>query len=239
MRRLNDPALVRAEYADESRLAARAAVWGRMTGRSPQDVALEVLHDASARRLLEVGSGRGELAERIGRELGAEVVAVDQSERMVALTRARGVEALVADVQALPFEASTFDCAVAAWMLYHVTDLAQGLRELARVLRPGGRLLAITNTERNMPELWERFGERAVRLHGFNAENGEELLRRHFHSVERIDTYGTVTFPDWQAARAYIGASITRAELADELEPFEGPLACGRHSVVFVAETAP
>ena len=208
MRRLNDPALVRAEYADESRLAARAAVWERMTGPKPQDIALEALRNASARRVLEVGSGRGELAERIGRELGAEV-------------------------------ASTFDCAVAAWMLYHVTDLAQGFRELARVLRPGGRLIAITNTARNMPELWERFGERAVRLHGFNAVNGEELLRRHFDRVERTDTYGTVTSPDWQAVRAYIGASITRAELADELEPFEGPLVCARHSVVFVAEAAP
>ena len=237
MRRLNDPDLVRAEYADEARLAARAAVWDLTTGPDAQGIALDALRASAPRRVLEVGCGRGELAERIQVELGAEVVAVDQSERMVELTRARGIEALVGDVQQLPFDAASFDCAVAAWMLYHVDDLDRGLAELVRVLRPGGRLVAVTNTELNMPELWGRFGGRAVRAHGFNAENGEEILLRHFESVHRHDVRGTVTFPDYDAARRYIGASITRRELADELEPFEGPLVCSRHSVVFVAET--
>ena len=238
-RRLNDPALVRAEYADESRLAARAAVWKLTTGPDAQGIALDAVRAAEPRRVLEVGCGRGELAERIQHEVGAEVVAIDQSERMVELTCTRGIDARIGDVQDLSFAAGSFDCAVAAWMLYHVADLDRGLAELARVLRPGGRLVAITNTELNMPELWARFGDRAVRVHGFNAENGEEILRRGFASVERHDVWGTVTFPDWEAARGYVGSSITRRELAEELEPFEGPLVCSRHSVVFVAETAP
>jgi SAM-dependent methyltransferase len=237
-RRLNDPELVRAEYADESRFAARAAIWKLTTGPDAQGIALDAVRAIGPRRVLEVGCGRGELAERIQAEVGAEVIAVDQSERMVELTRARGVDARVGDVQDLPFPSGSFDCAVAAWMLYHVDDLDRGLAELARVLRPGGRLVAITNTELNMPELWERFGGRAVRAHGFNAENGGPILRRHFASVERHDVRGTVTFPDWEAARSYVGASITRRELADELEPFEGPLVCSRYSVVFLAETA-
>jgi SAM-dependent methyltransferase len=237
-RRLNDPDLVRAEYADESRLAARSAVWELTTGPDAHVIALDALRAIGPRRVLEVGCGRGELAERIQVEVGAEVIAVDQSERMVELTRARGVDARVGDVQGLPFAAGSFDCAVAAWMLYHVDDLDRGLAELARVTRPAGRLVAITNTELNMPELWGRFGDRAVRVHGFNAENGGQILRRHFASVDRHDARGTVTFPDWEAARRYVGASITRRELAEELEPFEGPLVCSRHSVVFVAETA-
>jgi len=237
-RRLNDPELVRAEYADESRLAARSAIWNRTSGPDARDVALEALRAAAAQRVLEVGCGRGELAARIGAELGMDVVAVDQSERMVDLTRELGVEASVADVEELPFASDSFDCAVAAWMLYHVADLDRGLGELVRVLRPGGTLVAITNTELNMPELWARFGERAVRTHGFNAENGEPILSRHFSSVERHGVRGTVTFPDWQAARDYIGASITRRELAVDLEPFEGPLVCSRHSVVFVSRAA-
>jgi SAM-dependent methyltransferase len=237
-RRLNDPELVRAEYADESRLAARAAIWDRTTGPNAQDVALDKIRAAAPRCLLEVGCGRGELAARIGADLGVEVVAVDQSERMVELTRGLGVEASVADVQELPFAADSFDCAVAAWMLYHVGDLDRGLTELVRVLRRGGTLVAITNTELNMPELWTRFGERAVRVHGFNAENGEQILRRHFERVERHDVRGTVTFPDWHAARDYVGASITRRDLAVDIEPFDGPLVCSRHSVVFVAHTA-
>jgi SAM-dependent methyltransferase len=237
-RRLNDPELVRAEYEDESRLAVRADVWRQTTGPRAQEIALDALRAAAPRRVLEVGCGRGELAARMRAELAAEVVALDQSERMVELTRARGIDAVVGDVQALPFADGSFDCAVAAWMLYHVDDLDAGLRELARVLRPGGRLVAITNTELNMPELWSRFGERAVRVHGFNAENGEGILGRRFARVERHDVRGTVTFPDWEAVRRYVGASITRRELADELEPFDGSLVCSRHSVVFVAETA-
>jgi ubiquinone/menaquinone biosynthesis C-methylase UbiE len=46
----------------------------------------------------------GELSERIAMELGADVTAVDSSERMVELTRAPGIDARVGDVQALPFE---------------------------------------------------------------------------------------------------------------------------------------
>ena len=44
-------------------------------------------------------------------------MAVDQSERMVELASARGVDACVGDVQELPFADESFDCAVAAWML--------------------------------------------------------------------------------------------------------------------------
>ena len=157
---------------------------------------------------------------------------------MVALARARGVDARLGDVQALPFEDGSFDCAVAAWMLYHVEDLDLGLRELARALRPGGRLVAVTNTEFHLPELWGRFGDRAIRIHEFNAENGAERLMQHFLRVERRLVEGTVTFGDWQAARDYVAASITRHDLAEGFEPFGGELVCSRRVAVFVAETA-
>jgi SAM-dependent methyltransferase len=238
VRRLNDPELVRAEYEDESRFAVRAAAWSTTTGEDPRQVALAAVAEARPARVLEVGSGRGELAEQMQRELGVEVVAIDQSERMVELARARGVDARLGDVQALPFEDGSFDCAVAAWMLYHVEDLDLGLREIARVLRPGGRLVAVTNTEFHLPELWGRFGDRAIRIHEFNAENGAERLRRHFPRVERRLVEGTVTFGDWRAARDYVAASITRRDLAEGFEPFEGELVCSRRVAVFVAETA-
>src|SRR5207244_7586759 len=105
-------------------------------------------------RVLEVGGGEGELAERI-RELGVDVVGVDQSDRMVELQRSKGIDARVGDVQALPFADGEFDVGLAAWMLYHVPDLDRGLAELARVLKPGGRLVAVTNAEEHLQELWE------------------------------------------------------------------------------------
>ena len=239
MRPQNDPELVRAEYADESRFAVRAAAWTNATGPSPRETALAALAETGPRRVLEVGCGRGELAERIAGELGAEVVGLDQSERMVALTRSRGVEALVGDVQELPFPDASFHAAVAAWMLYHVPDLDRGLAELARVLRPGGRLVAVTNGERNLHELWDLYGGSGRRTSPFSVENGAGQLARHFARVERRDANGTVTFPDWEAARTYVSASITRRDLADRLPRFEGPLVCSRLVSVFVAETAP
>ncbi|HLY93599.1 MAG TPA: class I SAM-dependent methyltransferase, partial [Gaiellaceae bacterium] len=153
MSSLNDPRAVRREYEDESRFAVRAGAWADATGPDPVAMCREAVAEVSPRRVLEVGPGRGETADWIARETGAEVVAIDQSERMVELTRARGVDARVGDVQNLPFEHESFDVVVAAWMLYHVTDLDRGLAEIARVLRSGGRLVAVTNSKRHNQEL--------------------------------------------------------------------------------------
>ena len=239
MRRTNDPELVRAEYADESRFAVRAAAWANATGPDTRAIVLAALAEVEPLRVLEVGCGRGELAERIAGGLGTEVVALDQSERMVALTRARGLEALVGDVQELPFPDASFDAAVAAWMLYHVPDVDRALAELARVLRPGGRLVAVTIGDRNLPELWGLYGGSGQRTNPFSVENGAEQLARRFARVDRRESNGTVTFADWEAARAYVSASVTRRDLADRLPRFEGALVCSRVVSVFVAETAP
>jgi SAM-dependent methyltransferase len=238
-RATNDPDLVRAEYADESRFATRAAAWQNVAGARPREDAFRAVAEIAPKDVLEVGCGRGELAARIARELGSRVVALDLSERMVELTREAGVDARVGDVQQLPFEDSSFDCAVAAWMLYHVPDVDRGLAELARVLRPGGRLVAVTNGERNLPELWGRFGERSRRIHAFSVENAEGQLRRHFQRVERRDANGVVTFADWEAADRYVSASVTRRDLAGELPRFDGPLECSLLVSVFVAEKSP
>jgi SAM-dependent methyltransferase len=141
---LNDPELVRQAYADEKRYAARMAKQETATGPDPYDVVFAAVAERQPRDVLEVGCGRGELAERMSRELSAHVIALDQSARMVELTAARGVEAIIGDVVDLPFRDGGFDCAVAAWMLYHASDLDRAMEELRRVLRPDGRLVAAT-----------------------------------------------------------------------------------------------
>jgi SAM-dependent methyltransferase len=170
-------------------------------------------------------------------ELRCEVVAVDQSPQMVETTKARGIDARVGDVQQLQFADGEFDAAVAAWMLYHVADIDRGLGELARVLRPGGALVAITNGAEHLADLWQALGVE-YRTAGFRSENGGELLGRYFARVERYDLRPIARFPDRRAAAAYL-ASLGRegipAELAERLpEPFEARGA----STVFVARTA-
>jgi len=233
MNSLNDREAVRNEYADEKRFAARMAKQKSATGPDPYDVVFAAVAEQEPREVLEVGCGRGELAERMSRELAARVVALDQSARMVELTAARGIEAIVGDVVKLPFEDGRFDCAVAAWMLYHATDLDQALEELRRVLKSGGRLVAATSSERNLNELWELVGEVGAPAGEFTVESAGAALSRHFDRVERRDVFGTVSFDDRDEARAHLANSL-RPELAEHLPPFEGPLRASRRVAVFV-----
>jgi len=195
------------------------------------------VREAAPRRVLEVGGGTGELGERLARELRAEIVEVDQSERMVELMRARGLDARVGDVQELPFGDAEFDCAVAAWMLYHVSDLERGLRELARVLRPGGRLVAVTVGAEHMLELWHAIGaEPPDRSRLFRAETGADRLAPWFERVERRDANGWVSF-DEPTARAYVTSGLFDDGLVPRFAVERWPLRVRTRSTIFVAKT--
>ena len=234
---LDDPQLVREEYATECGLEARASIYRWADGPDATVLMLEAVAEIDPRRILDVGCGRGQFAERIARELGASVIGVDQSERMVQLTRARGIDAVVGDVRALPFDPDEFDCVLAAWMLFHVTEVDAALAEIARVLRPGGRLVAVTNGLAHMGELRRLVGAPPM-TSTFSAENGEELLRRHFRTVETRDASGTVHFPDREAAQAYVDASFATFGGAEtRLPDATGALVVTRAPCVFVAET--
>jgi SAM-dependent methyltransferase len=236
---LSDPDLVRREYASEAGLEARRSIYEDAEGEDAREVAFRAIADHHPTRVLEVGPGPGELSARIASELGAQVVAVDVSERMVELARARGVDARVGDVQDLPFPDASFDAVVAAWMLYHVPDLDRALAEIARVLEPGGRLVAVTNSELHLEEARAHAGVTMVGRLPFNRDNGEGVLRRHFASVERIDVDGWVTFPDGAAIRRYVASMITEAPKADAVPDDLGPVRAGTRVTVFVATSSP
>jgi len=216
----NDRDTVRSQYAREDGLRTRMSIWQPPAdGVTPQDVAVAELRRAAPGRLLEIGCGTGLLAERLVGELpDTEVLATDQSERMVELTAARGVTARVADAGDLPFPDDSFDAVVAAWMLYHVPDLDRALAQVRRVLRPEGIFVAITNGDEHTAELLEAAGgERLITQ--FSRENGEAALRRHFDQVSaRHLTPFAVA--DHARARAYL-ASFDPA-LAEALPPYDG-----------------
>jgi SAM-dependent methyltransferase len=237
--RLDDPELVRREYASEQGLRARASVYEGVAGPDAREVAFEAVREVTPDCVLEVGCGWGELAQRVRVELEAEVVAVDVSPRMVELTRARGVDARVGDVQELHFPDGAFDCAVANWMLYHVPDLDRGIHELARVLRPGGRLVAATNGLEHLAELWALVGrDRRSERNRFFAEAGDAALKPHFARVERRDVASVIVFEDRAAVCGYIASSVAHKHLADRVPMFEGPFFATRVNAVFVAEKA-
>ena len=235
--KLDDPALVAREYADDARLRKRASAYtGVETGIDAREPAMAEIRALSPQRVLEVGCGWGELAEWIARDTGAEVVAVDLSPRMVELARERGVDARVADVQQLPFADGEFDLVVAAWMLYHVPDLDRGIGELARVLRPGGRLVAVTNSRFHLIELRELVGSGPSTL-SFARETGEDLLAPHFDRIRREDVDGTLTFADRAAVEAYVRASIAMSPFVENLPAaIDEPFVARRANSIFVAE---
>jgi SAM-dependent methyltransferase len=233
---LNDPELVRAEYASEAGLLDRRSVYDNRVGPDPRDVLWDEIVAASPRRVLEVGPGPGEVSERMLNELGCEVVALDVSERMVELCRARGVDARGGDVQELPFAAGSFDLVVAAWVLFHVPDLDRGLAEIACVLRPGGRLVAVTNSEHHLSEAREHAVISMAGRLSFSRENGDEALRPHFARVRRDDVDGTVTFADTEAIRAYVRALGIWKHAADDVRDLVAPLGATTRNSIFVAE---
>jgi ubiquinone/menaquinone biosynthesis C-methylase UbiE len=232
---LDSDEYVREQYRTTKNLDTRISVWRADTiGNSPQEVALDAVSEVQPRHVLEVGSGRGSLAKRIVGELRCEIVALDASPAMVAASAAIGIVTLLGDVRNLPFRDDSFDVVVAAWMLYHVFPLDQALAELARVLRPGGRLVAVTNGREHLAELWNAVGA----IHdepSFSVENGAEHLRAHFSRVERIDTTTHAIFEDRTSAAAYLD-SVDRGDLVERLEHTKWPLRAKGATAVFVAE---
>lgn len=93
-------------------------------------------------RVLDLGAGTGAATRAAFAAGAARVVAVDAAFGMLAFEADRRPPAAVGDALALPFPMSAFDAAVAAFSLNHLTAPAAGLREMARVTRPGGALLA-------------------------------------------------------------------------------------------------
>jgi SAM-dependent methyltransferase len=94
----------------------------------------------------DVGAGTGALLSAIRSAApAARVVALDASAEMLHLAHARrGAPAVVADALALPLADGTADAVILAYVLFHLADPPLALAEAARVLRPGGRVGAIT-----------------------------------------------------------------------------------------------
>jgi SAM-dependent methyltransferase len=237
--RLDNPMLVRWEFASEERLEKRNALYRRLVeGIDAEEVLFETVKEFGPKRVLEVGCGAGAMAQRVRDELDTELVAVDSSERMVELTRERGIEAYVADVQELPFGDAEFDCVFAGWLLYHVLDRERAISECARVLKPGGRFATATLADENMSDLWDFLGSPRERSLGFSSSNGAQQLEPYFTNVEVREADGVVVFPSSEDMTAFVSANMTRAHLAATVPEFSEPVRVRTQHTIFVAEKA-
>lgn len=121
-------------------------------------------------RVLDACCGTGDLAIAARKAGAGEVIGVDFSERMLERARRKApeVEWIQADVLALPFGEASFDAAVVGFGVRNVEDLAAGLKEFRRVLRPGGRLgiLEITKPRGPLAIFYKLWFDRIVPLLG-------------------------------------------------------------------------
>lgn len=125
-----------------------AEAYDRFMGRYSRHLApqlADLAGIAAGQRALDVGCGPGTLTTELVARLGPDnVSAVDPSPPFVAAARARhpGVTVLQASAESLPFEGASFDAALAQLVVHFMTDPVAGLREMARVTRPGGVVAA-------------------------------------------------------------------------------------------------
>jgi demethylmenaquinone methyltransferase / 2-methoxy-6-polyprenyl-1,4-benzoquinol methylase len=123
----------------------------------------------SGDRTLDACCGTGDLAIA-ARAAGAKVVGLDFSERMLERARRKApeIEFVHGDMLSLPFDAGSFDSATVGFGVRNVEDLTAGIRELRRVLRPGGRLgiLEITTPRGRLAPFYRVWFDRVVPLLG-------------------------------------------------------------------------
>jgi SAM-dependent methyltransferase len=192
------------QYRDASNLNARIALHSRFSTARVNWYRwlFDRFRLPEGARVLELGCGPARLwCENIERVPESWRVALtDASAGMVAEAEAQLGGAshrftfAVADARQLPFEDASFDAVIANHMLYHVPDLPRALREVRRVLKPGGRLLAATNGAEHMRELDAlsqdvvaggvvRAFAQSDHLTEFTLETAPDYLKAHFSGV--------------------------------------------------------
>ena len=199
--------LLKEQYRDASNLNARIRLH-KLYSVNPRslhewifDKLLE-LEGLEMARILEVGCGPGQLwLNNLDRVPEAwDVTLSDFSPGMLDEARRNLAGAphpftfKHCDAQDLPFPDGTFDVGVANYMLYHVPDRRKAIGEMARALRPGGRLYAVTlglGHLKELNDLLHRFDPDAGPLGGrftelFSLENGAGQLAEHFSQVEML-----------------------------------------------------
>lgn len=155
---------------------------GRRYHQLVDELALELCQRHGAgRRVLEVGCGTGRLLDRIAGFAG-HAVGVDLSAGMLAHARTRGLTVLQGSATALPVATASVDLACSFKVLAHVPDVRGALAEMARVVRPGGWVLAELYNARSLRRLVKRLvGARPV-----SASRDESAVYTRYHHPDEI-----------------------------------------------------
>ena len=154
-------------------------------GQDPRWRRFMVSRVPAGSRVLDVATGTGAVALEL-QARGCTVLGLDQSPEMLAVARARGLEVREGHAESLPFGDGEFDALTFTYLLRYVEDPVATLRELARVVEPGG---TIASLEFAVPcGLWRPLWELYVRV--------------------GLPAAGAVISPGWREVGSFLGRSI-------------------------------
>jgi SAM-dependent methyltransferase len=161
-------------------------------------------------RILDAGCGTGALLDRLEGRPGVEVYGLDFSGQALAYTRQRGhVHLVQGDLTCLPFPDGTFDVVTALDVVEHIREDERALREVNRVLRPGGVLLASVPAFRF---LWGPHDTALQHFRRYTAGEMGTLLRRTGFRVSKLTYLLMLLFPAFVAQRLLVKLRSRKAD---------------------------
>jgi ubiquinone/menaquinone biosynthesis C-methylase UbiE len=221
------------QYKDTSNLDARVLIHERFSTNPYgwfQWVFDRLLKYPENAKILELGCGHGLLwKENVNRiPAGWDITLSDFSPGMLdaawrnLVVSGRAFQFKEIDAQEIPFADGTFDAVVANFMLYHVPDRPRAIREIKRILKPGGCLVAATVGENHMQEMMQWLGRVHVGniwqsyVNPFTLENGAEQLKPFFSNVTLSRYKDSLSVTEIEPIMAYLRSSMRAAELSED-----------------------
>jgi ubiquinone/menaquinone biosynthesis C-methylase UbiE len=139
---------------------------------------------AVGKDVLEAGCGTGLLLERVA-QFARSARGIDLSPGMLAKARERGLDVEVASVTELPFPDQSFDVAYSFKVLAHVEAIGQAMSEMARVVRPGGHVLAEFYNPHSLRGLVKRLKPPTA----ISEQTTDEAVFTRYDAKDRIGSY--------------------------------------------------
>ncbi len=222
-------------YADDRHLRSRMSIYAYAETAADPGWRTSMVTWDGTQIVADVGCGNGfDLRQIVPQGRCRHAIGLDLSAgmlRTLAELRQSGRLSLVqADAQRLPLPDESVDVAMAMHMLYHVPDVAAAIRELRRITKRGGTVLASTNSPAHLAEIDAllqtaiagQLGRRvrATPAHSFTTQTGTAMLSREFSSVTLRTLDVPLSIPSAQPVVGYVG-SIREPVLAHIAEPLD------------------
>jgi SAM-dependent methyltransferase len=236
----DDPAtgrrfLTRSAYADDRNIRSRMAIYAYAETAADPRWRTSVIPWDGTQIVADVGCGNGfDLRQIVPQGRCRHAIGLDLSAGMLRsledLRQSGGLSLVQADAQRLPLPDRSVDVAMAMHMLYHVPVIPAAIRELRRITKPGGTVLASTNSSAHLAEIDDLLGAaisgqlgrpaRPMPALSFTTQSGTAMLSREFSSVTLRSQGVPLSIPTAQPVITYV-ASMREPVLAQIGEPLD------------------